>query len=185
MATTLIRWTIDDYHRMIDAGLFVDRQVELLYGQVVEMPPEGPLHADLNRDLGDWFRNRLGQRARVSEGKPITLDDGSEPQPDIAIVRRRSYREGHPRPNDVFLLIELANTSLEKDTEEKAQAYAAASILEYWVINLRNRETCPSLMVYRDPEESGYLSEQTLTSGSIAPLAFPDIVLELTQLLSV
>ncbi|MCG8363800.1 MAG: Uma2 family endonuclease, partial [Pseudanabaenales cyanobacterium] len=87
MTTTLVRWTVEDYHTMIAAGLFLNRQVELLNGQVVEMSPEGPLHADLNRDLGDWFRDQLGQRARVSEGKPITLNDGSEPQPDVAIVR--------------------------------------------------------------------------------------------------
>ena len=179
MTTTLVRWTVEDYHTMIAAGLFLNRQVELLNGQVVEMSPEGPLHADLNRDLGDWFRDQLGQRARVSEGKPITLNDGSEPQPDVAIVRHRAYRDFHPFPEDVFLVIELANTSFTKDTHEKYLAYAAAGIGEYWVVNLRDEETTPSLIIYRDPSESGYQSEQRLTSGSIAPLAFPDITLDL------
>ena len=185
MTTTLVRWTVEDYHTMIAAGLFLNRQVELLNGQVVEMSPEGPLHADLNRDLGDWFRNQLKQRARVSEGKPITLKDGSEPQPDIAIIRRRAYRNSHPFPEDMFLVIELANASFSKDTNDKYLTYAVAGILDYWVVNLRDEETTPSLIIYRDPSVSGYQSEQQLTSGSISPLAFPDIVLDLRLLFQI
>lgn len=182
MATTLVRWTVEDYHTMIAAGLFLKRQVELLDGQVVEMSPEGPLHDYLTRGLGDWFRDHLGQWTRVIAGKPIALNDSNEPQPDLAIVRRRAYQDFHPRPMDVFLAIELASASFTKDTQDKYLAYAAAGIREYWVVDLQDEAIAPSIIVYRDPSEFGYQWQQRLTDGIIAPLAFPDIGFDLRLL---
>lgn len=179
MTATLVRWTVADYHAMIDAGLLADRRAELLNGLILEMPPEGPEHADLNRDTGDWFREHLEARARVSEGKPIKLNDDSEPEPDIALIRRQSYRQSHPTAADVYLIIEFSNTSLQKDTDEKRRAYAKAGIPDYWVVNLRHRQ----LIVYRDPVAGDYRSEQRLTSGTLVPLAFPNIVINLSVLL--
>ncbi|NET15565.1 MAG: hypothetical protein F6K08_23385 [Okeania sp. SIO1H6] len=107
MTITVARWKIDDYHAMTEAGLLIDRQVELLNGLIIEISPEGPLHSSLNRDTGELFRSKLGSRARVSEGKPITLINNSEPEPDIAIIRPGYYRESHPQKKQPHNLMEL------------------------------------------------------------------------------
>lgn len=180
MTITVARWKIDDYHAMNEAGLLVGRQVELLNGLIIEMSPEGPLHSSLNRDTGELFRSQLGSRARVSEGKPITLINNSEPLPDIAIIRPGYYRESHPTQDDVYLAIEFSNSSLAKDLNEKRLVYAGAGIEEYWVVNLRDRQ----LIVFRNPINGDYQSEQKLTDGLISPLAFPDIIIEVNQLLN-
>lgn len=180
MAATLLHWTIADYHRMIEAGFFVNRRVELLNGLVLEMAPEGPEHADLSTDADEFFVAQAQGRYRVRVAKPITIAElGSEPEPDIALVRRQVYRQGHPTPADVFLIIEFANKSLAKDTEEKPQAYALAGIADYWVANLKDGE----LIVYRQPEGDRYQMQQKLREGQISPLAFPDIEVNVRDLL--
>ncbi len=180
MAATLLRWTIADYHRMIEAGLLSDRRVELLNGLVLEMAPEGPDHADLSTGVVEFFITRSQGRYQVRDAKPITIaEPGSEPEPDIALVRRQAYRQGHPTPADVFLIIEFANASLEKDTDEKRHAYAAAGIGDYWVANLRNGE----LIVYREPQGDDYRLEQRFREGIVAPLAFPEIEIDVRALL--
>ncbi|MFM7425261.1 MAG: Uma2 family endonuclease [Elainella sp.] len=180
-SATLVRWTIRDYHTMIDAGLFLNRRVELLNGLIVEMAPEGPDHADLSNDALEFFMAAANGRYRVRPAKPITIpSNNSEPEPDIALVRSQPYRQSHPTPDDVFLIIEFSNTSLAKDTDDKRRAYASAGIQDYWVVNLRDRQ----LIIYRNPADSDYTSEQRLRSGSISPLAFPDITLTVQMLLN-
>jgi len=154
------------------------RRVELLNRLVVELAPEGPEHADLSTDASEFFVTRARGRYQVRDAKPITIaETGSEP--DIALVRRQAYRQGHPTPADVFLVIEFANSSLEKDTDEKRHAYAAAGIADYWVANLKGGE----LIVYREPQGDDYRLEQRLRDGTIAPLAFPDVEIEVQALL--
>lgn len=182
MTTTTARWTLHDYHQMIAAGILIGRQVELLNGEIIEMSPEGPEHAQLSTDAADYLRQRLGQRALIRDAKPITLpDSGSEPEPDIAIVQplRETYRRHHPYPENIFWLIEYANTSLAKDLGEKPSAYASANILEYWVVNLKQR----SIIVLRDPAEGQYRSRETVIQGVLHPLAFPNIAIAVQQLL--
>lgn len=141
MTTIVARWTITDYHATINAGLLVDRRVELLNGLIVEMSPEGPDRADLSTDAIELFMSAANGRYRVRPGKPITIaDSDSEPEPDIALVKPQSYRQSHPTPDDVYLIIEFSNSSLTKDTEDKHRAYAAAAIQDYWVVNLRDRQ---------------------------------------------
>lgn len=165
---------------MIDAGLFVNRPVELLNGLVLEMAPEGPEHADLSTDADELFVAQSQGRYRVRVAKPITIPEtGSEPEPDIALVKPQAYRQGHPTPAEIYLVIEFAQSSLEKDTDEKRLAYATAGITDYWVVNLRRGE----LIVYRQPLNGDYQSEQHLTAGPISPLAFPDIEISVRILL--
>ncbi|WP_414566232.1 MULTISPECIES: Uma2 family endonuclease [unclassified Anabaena] len=173
MSVIVAKWTIDDYHRMIEAGILCDRQVELLEGEIVEMSPEGEPHAYCSDEAGEYLAKLLGDRAKVRQAKPITLPNDSEPEPDIAIVQRlgREYREHHPYPENIYWLIEYANSSLEKDLELKSKIYAAAGILEYWVVNLKKSH----LVVFRDILDGEYATKQTLTTGTIQPLAFPDI----------
>lgn len=181
MTTIVARWALDDYHKMIDTGLLDNRRVELLNGLIVEMPPEGPDHADLSTDAIEFLMGAANGRYRVRPAKPITIaGSDSEPEPDIALVKPQPYRRSHPTPDDIYLIIEFSNSSLLKDTEEKRLTYAAAGIQDYWVVNLRDRQ----LIVYRDPLDGNYQSAQTLTSGTTAPLVFPDVILNITALFS-
>jgi Uma2 family endonuclease len=182
LATT--KWTIEDYHLMIAAGILEERQVELLNGEIVEMAPEGEPHAYSSDEAGEYLIYLLGDRAKVRQAKPITLlESSSEPEPDIAVVQRlgRDYREHHPYPENVFWLIEYSESSLTKDVEIKSQVYAKAGIQEYWVINLRTLQ----LIVFRVPSEEGYQSQEILTQGDISPLAFPDIPVAVERLLGI
>jgi Uma2 family endonuclease len=182
MTVTTAKWTIADYHTMIEAGILADRAVELLHGEIVEMSPEGTLHAHLSTTSADYLRELLGKRVLIRAAKPITLhNSNSEPEPDIAIVAPLgdAYMEHHPYPENIFWVIEYADSSLAKDTEIKRQTYAAAGILEYWVINLRSME----LIIYRDPLHGDYQSKLTLTTGNVTPLAFPDVAVAVDRLL--
>jgi Uma2 family endonuclease len=183
MTVTTAKWTSEEYHRMIDAGILDDRHVELLNGEIIEMPPEGEPHAFLATESRDYLIQLLGNRAKIREGKPITLPNNSEPEPDIAIVKPlgKVYFEHHPYPEDIFWLIEFSNSSLSKDLEIKSKVYAAVNIPEYWVMNLRKME----LIVFRDPINAEYQSQVTLTQGSIAPLAFLDVQVDVQLLLTV
>jgi Uma2 family endonuclease len=129
---TLAKWTLDDYHRMIASGILDDRRVELLAGKIYEITPEAPLHTFCGGNLADYFRDRLNRQALVREARLITLID-SEPEPDIAIVRGSwsDYRERHPGANDIYLVVEISNSSLIKDLEQKQPIYAVAGISEH------------------------------------------------------
>ncbi|MER3435134.1 MAG: hypothetical protein C4288_17390 [Leptolyngbya sp. ERB_1_1] len=173
MSVTIAKWTLDEYHQMIDAGILDDRRVELLRGEIVEMPPEGEPHAFDSNEAFKYLLKLLDGLADVRSAKPITLPNNSEPEPDIAIVQPlgREYRNHHPYPENIFWVIEYSNSSLSKDLEIKRKIYAEAGICEYWVVNLKRSQ----LIVFRDPQNGDYSSEMTLTNGTIAPIAFPEI----------
>ncbi|MCW6037713.1 Uma2 family endonuclease [Spirulina subsalsa FACHB-351] len=181
MTISLAKWTIEDYHQMVEMGLLEDRPVELLKGEIVEMSPEGEPHAYFSTEAGDYLTRLLGDRALVRPAKPITLPNHSEPEPDIAIVQRlgREYLTHHPYAENVFWLIEYANSSLEKDSSLKYRIYAEAGIPEYWLVNLKRRE----LIVFRHPQGGEYASKMTLTTGEITPLAFEEITIPVAVLI--
>ncbi|NJO63911.1 MAG: Uma2 family endonuclease [Richelia sp. RM2_1_2] len=181
MTVTTAKWTLDDYHRMIEVGILSGRQVELLNGEIVQMPPEGPEHAQLSTDAADYLRSLLGEKALIRDAKPLTIPEtNSEPEPDLAIVQplRQIYRTRHPYPENIFWVIEYANTSLSKDLDTKRKVYACASIKEYWVVDLKNR----LVKVFRNPVDGDYLEEITLTSGEITPIAFEEIKVSVKKL---
>lgn len=182
MTVTIAKWTIDDYHRMIAAGILDNRRVELLKGEIVEMLPEGEPHAYCSSEAGEYLIRLLGDHAMIRISKPITLPNDSEPEPDIAIVQRlgREYLEHHPYPENVFWLIEYSDSSLDKDLETKSKVYAEAKILEYWVVNLKKRQ----LIVFRDLQDGEYVSN-TPNGGAIYPLAFPDIAVLVDAIVSI
>lgn len=182
MTIITAKWKIEDYHHMIAAGILSDRKVELLKGEIVEMPPEGEPHAYCSDEAGEYLAKLLGDRAKIRQAKPITLPNNSEPEPDIAIVQRlgRDYREHHPYPENIFWLIEYANSSLEKDLEIKSKIYAEVGIPEYWVVNLKKSH----LVVFREPVDGEYATKITLTSGEIQPLTFPDISVAVAQIIN-
>ena len=182
MALMTKTWTVAEYHRLVDDGILDDQPVELLRGEIVVMPAEGAPHASLSTDAGEYLMRLLGERAQVRPAKPITLTAfDSEPEPDVAIVRRspQRYRDHHPYPEDVLWLIEYANTSLGKDLDQKKRVYAEAGIPEYWVVNLKDM----TVLVFRDPDAGTYRSEQILDGGVIPPLTLPDVAVSVNRLL--
>jgi Uma2 family endonuclease len=178
----IAKWTLEDYHQMIAAGILSDRRVELLNGEIIEMPPEGAPHAYYSRTSAKYLEPLLGDRAEVLQGKPITIPaTQSEPEPDIAVVQPlgREYLRHHPYPENIFWLIEFSNTSLKKDSDPKAKAYATAGIPEYWIVNLQKME----LIVMRDLLGGRYQSETILTTGTVSPLSFPNVEASVRRLL--
>ena len=172
----LRRFTVDEYCAMADAGILCeDERVELLDGEIIVMPPIGEPHEDSTDILNSDLSHLLRGRARVRVQNSVRLDDYGLPQPDIAVVRLRDdYNRRRPAPEDVLLLIEVADTSLEFDREVKLARYAAAGIPEVWIVNLRARQ----VEGYSDPVDGSYRSRRVVTAeGSISPLAFPDVSL--------
>jgi Uma2 family endonuclease len=176
-----VKITLDQYHRMVDAGVWDDCHVELLNGVVVEMSPEGMPHASRSTTTGEYLSDMFGRQVQIRDGHPITLPSGSEPEPDIAIVQRveDNYLSHHPYPENIFWIIEYSNSSLDKDLGVKADIYASEDIPEYWVINLKQN----ILIVFRDPVDGKYQSRQEFTTGTLCPLAFPDVAIEVARLL--
>jgi Uma2 family endonuclease len=183
MTITVAKWSIDEYHQLVESGVLADRRVELLNGIIVEMPPEGMPHAVYCTDAVEYLRRSLGNRAAVREAHPITLPNDSEPEPDIAIVAapNRQYLDHHPYPADIFWLIEYSNATLNKDLNDKKRIYAEAGIEEYWVVNLKASE----LIVFRDLAADMYQSELIFATGNISPLSFPDLQIEVRKLFTI
>lgn len=182
MSVAIAKWTLDDYHHMIESGLLDGRSVELLNGAIVEISPEGEAHAYFSHETAKYLGRLLGEQADIRQGKPITIPSShSEPEPDLAVVQPlgREYLQHHPYPNNIFWLIEFANTSLSKDLEDKRETYALATIQEYWVVNLKEHQ----LVIFRNPTNGNYQTETNVTTGVLSPLAFPAIQISVQRLL--
>ena len=182
MTVTTYKWTIDRYHQTIQAGVFDDQPVELLCGELIIMPPEGEPNAYYNREAGDYLRALLGTRAKVSEAHPITLSDDSEPIPDLAIIKPLGpvYLEHHPYPSDIHWLIEFSNATLTKDLTTKKSAYATSGIQEYWVVNLKDKQ----LHIFKNLQDGEYILEDILKTGTVSPIAFPDVQIQVNRLMT-
>lgn len=182
MAITKDRlWTVEEYHRLIETGILtIDDKVELLDGHIVEMSPQYPPHAATTQRCDRYFQNILPEKAYIRVQLPITLST-SEPEPDIAIVRidPAFYGERHPVAEDIFLLIEIADSTIRKDRKIKASIYARANILEYWILDVSKRQ----VYIFRNPSTNGYQSETILdANASLAPVAFSDIEIFFSEL---
>ena len=177
---TRYKWTVEDYHQLINTGLLAGKPVELLEGELIEMSPEGVAHSYTNLSVVDYLRTTLQDLAFISEAHPITLDN-SEPEPDIAIVRlpKEIYKQHHPYLEDIYWLIEVSNRTLEKDLKEKTVTYSRNGISEYWVIDLPNNK----LWVFTQPSLQGYSKTQEFTTGNVSPLAFPNVAIAVNKLL--
>ena len=183
MTVTLAKWSLDDYHQMIDAGILVDRRVELLNGENYQ---DGARRARTRPT--EYRRRRLftyniglaGTHSGCETHYPP--DSNSEPEPDIAIVQplRQLYRtQHHPYPDNIFWLIEYASSSLAKDLDAKRYTYARAGISEYWVVNLKER----CVIVLRTFEAGDYQQESVVSDGFLSPLAFPEVQISVWRLL--
>jgi Uma2 family endonuclease len=170
---------------MIADGAFEalrDRRIELIHGELREMNPPGPDHSEAVSRLVQWSAEALVKRlikARIQDPVGIPALD-SAPEPDVAWVKVREYRDRHPLPAEVLLLIEVADSSLDSDCGEKAALYAAAGIQDYWVVSLPERLIHvfrnPKGGVYRDHTQAGFGEE-------LRPLALPQFCLSVADLL--
>lgn len=160
----IARFSVDQYHRMIESGAFTeDDRLELIEGWVVRKMAKGPLHEYAIGELDALLQSRLAAGWHVRNQAPITLAT-SEPEPDLTIARgsRSDYRDHHPGAADVALVVEVSDTTLATD-RLKARTYAQAGIPELWIVNLGDR----SVEVYRDPGngEEGYRQRQVLAGN--------------------
>jgi Uma2 family endonuclease len=166
-------FTVEEYYQMAEAGIISrDERVELIEGEIVAMAAIGSRHAACVDRLNYFLSQRVGGRALVRVQNPIRLDQFSEPQPDIALLRPRAdfYAFAHPGPADVFLVVEVADTSVDFDREVKIPLYARAGIPEAWLVDL----TGDCMTAYRGPSARVYQDVQHLQRGqSLFPEAFP------------
>ncbi len=183
MTTQTRRWlfTVEDYYAMAEAGILSpDDRVELLDGEIIAMAPIGSRHANCVGQLTDALTSLVGQRALVWVQNPVRLDGGSEPQPDVMLVRRRDYSSAHPGPGDVLLLIEVSDTTADVDRGCKLPLYARSGVPEVWIVNLS--EGC--VEIYAEPAGAGYAASRTVgIDGEVSPAAFADISLPVEQMM--
>lgn len=162
----LRQFTVDDYARMREAGILTeDDRVELIEGAIYRMSPIGPLHMAIVNRLNRLLLPAAGDDAIVSVQNSVRLSDDTEVQPDIAVLRPHpgDYEETLPRAQDVLLIIEVADTSLDYDRTVKLPLYAQAAIVEVWIIDARQQ----AVEQYTRPAEGQYTQVQTYRSGSI------------------
>ena len=176
------RLSVEDYHRMIAAGVLAEgERIELLEGVIVEMSPQRPRHAEVIRRLCDPQFATVGPAFVVQAQLPLTLGPGSEPEPDVAVVPRRPQGYGQDHPTTALLVFEAAGESLPKDRVVKSAIYARAGIPEYVIVNLE--EEC--LEVQREPEAARYRSHAILRAGErFASASVPGFAFEVGRLLA-
>ncbi len=164
--------TAQMFDQMIETGVIDhESRVELLDGNLVEIEEMKPEHIDKMDVLNQRLVLQFHSKARISCQNSIDLPLDGRPLPDFALVHKDRPRGRYTLPEDVYLLIEVADTSLQKDRDWKTMIYARDGIKEYWILNLKNN----SLEVYRDPEEARYTTSFTLKVGQLATcLAFPN-----------
>ena len=176
-------FTVDEYHRMGAAGIFSeDDHVELIEGEILKKSPIGSRHvASVNR-LHMQISSLLRDRAIVSVHNPIVLNDFSEPQPDIALVKSRTdfYAQALPTAADVLLIIEVADTSIDYDRDIKLPAYARSGVPEVWLADI----PAETVTAYTEPANGVYRTVRSYRRGdSIAPRQFPDLSIAVVSIL--
>lgn len=180
---TTRRFSVEEYHRMAEAGVFHPAErVELIEGEVVRMAAIGSRHADCVDRLTRLLVRGFGDAGTVRVQNPVRLDDHSEPEPDIAVVRLRpgGYADRHPEPADTLLIIEVADATLALDREVKVPLHARAGIPECWIVNLQEDR----IEVYRTPSGHAFAHIEPHHRGQvIRPLAFPELRLAVDEIL--
>ncbi|WP_427162829.1 Uma2 family endonuclease [Aliinostoc sp. HNIBRCY26] len=187
MTVQLLRrkFTVDQYHKMIESGILTaDDRVQLIRGEIIEMSPIGTKHASCVKRLNKIFANKLGDRVLIAIQDPVELDDSSEPQPDVALIKPRDdfYENAHPQPQDIFLLVEVADSTIQFDREVKIPLYAIANISVVWLIDI-NEQT---IEVYQQPTVTGYQQIQKFTRGETLVIpGFPDVKITVDEIFGI
>ena len=183
LATNLKYWTVQEYHHMSELGILdASDRTELITGKIVLKSAKIAFHVIALRLLASFLEKSFDESVLVRTQDPILLDNFSEPEPDLAIVKGTmfDYADRHPSPEDVYLVVEIADSTLKKDCEVKDKLYARSNIADYWVIDVKNRQ----VHIFRTPTPTGYASHLILSeSQTISPLAFPSIVIPISSIL--
>ncbi len=162
---------------MVALGFFRDERVELIRGIVVRMAPIGPPHCSVVELLNERLVPALAGRARVRIQLPFVATDGSEPEPDVAVVPVASYKAQHP--DRALLVVEVAESSLDYDRETKGPLYAASGVPEYWVVDVNGQ----AIEVYSQPMGDRYARMRRVPlAESVSPEAFGDVVVSVAAL---
>jgi Uma2 family endonuclease len=176
-------FTAAEYQRMAEFGVLgEDERVELIEGRIVRMAPKNMLHATATSRANRRFLKLLGDRAIVRVQDPILLNDLSEPEPDLVLAAppEEMYLEHHPTPPEIFMVLEIADSSADFDRRKKGPLYARNGIIQYCLLDLRSRE----LEDYRDPGPHVYRTKQTYTEGeSFGLVSFPKVSIKVSDLL--
>ncbi len=176
-------FSVTDYHRFGEAGILSeDDRVELINGEVVEMSPIGSLHAACVDGLVGLLHKAVGTIAQVRAQNPIQVDEHTEPQPDITLLKKRDdrYALAHPKPSDVLLVIEVADTSIEYDRSVKLPLYARAEIPETWLVDLNEQ----AIEVFSAPRNGQYQTSRQYRRGVTIPSAsLPSLSLSVDEIL--
>lgn len=180
--SNLYRLRVEDYDKMIEHGIFdEDEKIELWDGVLIKMSPKGIKHANAVRRIDKIIKQILGEKVIISSQDPIQLNDFSEPEPDITLIKPplETYDLRHPIPADIHLLVEIAESSIAKD-RGKASNYGRSGIPQYLILNLNTNE----IEDYREPSEDGYRSKKTYTKDEKFNLAaFPEVEIKVADLL--
>ena len=176
------RFTVHEYHRMGEAGiLHEDDRVELIEGDIVEMAAIGTRHFACVNALTRLLVKGVGDEAIVSVQNPVRLDEHTEPQPDLTVLRTRDYKRSLPGPGDVLLLIEVSDTTIPYDRGVKLPLYARAGIPEIWIVDLAGE----TIERHTDPSGNGYRRVEQLRRGEkLEPEALPELALSVDAVLS-
>ncbi|MDZ8237215.1 MAG: Uma2 family endonuclease [Nostoc sp. ChiQUE01a] len=185
MTVQLLRrkFTVEQYQKIIESGILTeDDRVELIRGEIIEMSPIGTKHAACVNRLINLLVQLLGKRVIVAAQNPVVLNDNSQPQPDVALLKPRDdfYATAHPQPQDIFLLIEVADSTIEYDREEKIPLYAEANIIEVWLVDI-NEEI---VEVYQQPTAARYqLMQKFASSQTLSIKALSDVSISVNEIL--
>jgi len=175
------RFTVDEYHRMIAAGILGEGEhVELLEGEILEMSPQDERHFRPIQRLTRWLNLSLGDDFQVRPQGPLTLGE-SEPEPDVAVVRSKDAGSARAHPGTALLVVEVSNVSVRYDLDVKSRIYATADIPEYWLVVVGKR----SVEVFRDPEPKLGIYKTRITLGedeTLTPIAFPGPIVSVASL---
>ncbi len=186
MLTPTKRFTLDEYHRLADLGFFAqDDRVELVRGEIIPMVAKGTADTSCCSNLLRELAKLVGNQATLRCQDPITLDSGSEPEPDFVIAHPRDDRflSAHPTPDDILLVIEIADSSLSYDREVKVPLYAEANISDYWLFNLVEHHLEAYSEPYQLEGKYGYAVRRIVLPTQVFPLpCFSDAILDLNQI---
>ncbi len=175
-----VRWTCAEFHRFGDMGVFEGRQAMLIDGVILEQGSMTPPHASALELAGEAIRAAFGTGWWLRQQLPLVLGKYTDPRPDLAVVRGRP-RDYAVHPTTAELVVEVADSSLNFDTNDKRLIYAKAGIREYWVVDINGRR----LLVYRDPQAGDYATQQTLgPTDTVSPLAVAGAAVRVADLLA-
>lgn len=163
-AGALKRFRVEDFRKMMEVGILPEESGwEIIDGYLMDKMTIGSKHASVVRRLEKFFERAVGDRLIVSGQNPVQIDDYNAPEPDVALLAPRAdfYAENHPTPPDVFLLVEVSDSTVEYDREIKKTLYAEAEIREFWLVNLKNN----TVEIYTQPKNGVYYSARILEAG--------------------